>query len=76
MKKLSKIPVGTLVLYDKNPHSNKIKCPQWCNGTVENGQNPRKYEIWTDNDRIVTRSRHHIKVYLTRSGRVSKAPQR
>ena len=71
-----KNPVGTPVLYDKNLDSSKIKHPQWCKGTVKDRQNPRKYEILTDNDRIVTRSRHHIKAYLTRSGRVGKAPQR
>ena len=39
-------------------------------------KNPRKYEILTDDsDRVITRSRRHIKAYLTRSGRVSKAPK-
>ena len=75
-KELPKLDVGTPILYGKNPDSSKIKCPQWCKGTVKDRHNPRKYEILTDNDRIVTRSRHHIKAYLTKSGRVSKAPKR
>ena len=75
-KKLSKIPVGTPILYEKNPDSSKVKHPNWCKGTLKDRKNPRSYEILKDNDRIVTRSRHHIKVYLTKSGRVSKAPQR
>ena len=74
-KKLSKHDVGTPVLYDKNPDSSKIKCPTWAKGTVKDRQNPREYKILTDGDRVVARSRCHIKVYLTRSGRVSKAPK-
>ena len=77
-KELPKLDVGMPVLYDKNPDSSKVKvkCPQWCKGTVKDRQNPRKYEILTDGDRVVTRSRRHIKAYLTRSGRFSKAPKR
>ena len=56
-KELPKIPVGTPILYEKNPDSSKIKCPNWCKGTVKDRKNPRKYEILTDNDKIVTRSR-------------------
>ena len=65
-----------LYYYDKNPDSSKKKCPKWAKGTVKDRQNPRKYEILTDNDRVVTQSRRHIKTYLTKSGRVSKAPKR
>ena len=75
-KELSKIPVGRPILYEKNPNSSKIKHPNWCKGTIKDWKNLRSYEILTDNDRIVTRSRHHIKAYLTRSGRVNKASQR
>ena len=75
-KELPKIPVGTPVLYEQNPDSTKIKCPKWCKGTISNRSNPRKYQILMDNDKIVTRSRHHIKGYFTQSGRVSKAPSR
>ena len=74
-KELPRLDVGTPVLYDKNPDSSKIKCPTWAKGTVKDRKNSRQYEILTDGDRIVTRSRHHIKAYLTRSGRVSKAPK-
>ena len=34
-KELPKLDVGTPVLYDKNPDSSKIKCPQWCKGNVK-----------------------------------------
>ena len=34
-KELPTIPVGTHVLYDKNPNSSKVKCPQWCKGSVK-----------------------------------------
>ena len=73
-KELPKLDVGTRVLYDKNPDSTKIKCPQWCKGTIKNRENPWKYHILTnDSDRMITRSRCHIKAYMTKSGRVSKA---
>ena len=75
-KELPKLDVGTPILYEKNPDSSKIKCSQWCKCNVKDRQNQRKYEILTDNDRIVTQSRRHIKAYLTKSGRVSKAPKR
>ena len=75
-KELPKLEVGTPVLYDKNPDSTKVKRPKWCKGTIKDRQNPHKYEILTDDsDPIITRSRRHIKAYLTRSGRVSKAPK-
>ena len=75
-KELPKLDVGTPVLYDKNPDSAKIKRPKWCKGTIKDRQNPRKYEILTDDsDQIIMRLRRHIKAYLTRSGRVSKAPK-
>ena len=70
------IDVETPILYEKNSDSSKIKHPQWCKGKVKERQNPRKYEILTNADSIVTQSRRHIKAYLTKSGRVSKAPQR
>ena len=75
-KKLPKLDMGTPVLYDKNPDSTKVKRPKWCKGTIKNTQNPHKYEILTDNsDRVIMRSRRHVKAYLTRSGRVSKSPK-
>ena len=75
-KELPKLDMGTPVLYDKNPDSSKIKWPTLAKGTVKNRENPRKYEILTDGDRVVTWSRRHIKAYLTKSGRVSKASKR
>ena len=75
-KELPKLPVGTEVLYEFNPDSDKTKCPKWCKGTIKNTFNPRKYEILMDNDRVITRSRKHIKGYKTRSGRISKVPDR
>ena len=75
-KELPKLDVGTPVLYDKNPDSTKVKRPKWCKGTIRNRQNPCKYEILTDDsDRVIMRSRRHVKAYLTRSGRVSKSPK-
>ena len=75
-KKLAKIPVGTKVMYDKNPDTSKIKHPKWCKGMISDISNPRKYQILMDNDKVVTRSRCHIKGYYTHSGRVSKVPNR
>ena len=75
-KELSRIPVGTPVLYDKNPDSSKIKDLVWRKGTVSDRLNARKYKILTDSDRVITRSRRHIKGYQTQSGRISKAPDR
>ena len=73
---LLKLDIGTPVLYDKNPDGTKVKRPKWCKGTIKDGQNPCKYVILTDDsDQISTRSRRHIKAYLTRSGRLSKAPK-
>ena len=75
-KELPKLDIGTPVLYDKNPDSAKVKRPKWCKGTIKDRQNACKYEILTDDsDHIITRSRRHIKAYLTRSGRVSKFPK-
>ena len=75
-KKLPKLDVGTKVLYEKNPDAPKIKHPQWSKGTIKISENPCKYHILTDDsDRVITRSRHHIKAYVTRSGRASKAPK-
>ena len=75
-KELPKIPMGTPMLSEKNPDSNKIKCPKWCKGMISDRSNPRNHQILMDNDKMVTRSRHHIKGYFTRSGRISKAPSR
>ena len=75
-KELPKLNVGTPVLYDKNPDCTKIKRPKWCKGTIKDRQDPCKYEILTDgSDRVITRSRRHIKAYLTKSGRMSKPPK-
>ena len=75
-REMPKLDIGMRVLYDKNPNSTKIKCPQWCKGTVKNRGNQCKSHIMADdNDRMITRSRHHIKAYMTRLGRVSKAPK-
>ena len=63
-KELAKIPVGTKVLYEKNPDTSKVKHPKWCKGTISDRSNPRKYQILMDNDcRVITRSRYHIKGY-------------
>lgn len=64
VKELAKFPFGTQVLYKQNPDSSKAKGPTWCKGTIKDRKEPRKYEILTDTDRVVTRSRHHIKRYL------------
>ena len=56
-KELPKIPVGMEILYEFNPDSDKNKRPKWCKGTVMDRLNPRKYEILTDNDRVITQSR-------------------
>ena len=73
-KELPAIPIGSRILYENNPDSRKIKCPEWVKGTVSDRLNQRKYKILSDTDRVVTRSRHHIKGYQTWSGRLSKAP--
>ena len=75
-KELPKIPVGTEILYEFNPNSDKNKRPKWCKGTVMDRLNPRKYQILTENDRVITRSKKHIKGYVTKSGRISKMPNR
>ena len=73
---MPKLDVGTPVLYGKNPDSTKVKIPKWCKGTIRDRQNAWKYEILTDDsDQIITRSRRHIKAYLTGSGRMSKSPK-
>ena len=53
-KELPKLPVGTKILYEFNLDSDKTKCPKWCKGTIKNTFNPRKYEILTDNDQVIT----------------------
>ena len=45
---LPKIPVGTPILYDKNPDSTKKKHPNWGKGTVKDRLDGRKYEILMD----------------------------
>ena len=75
-KELPRLPVGTEVFYKENPDSSKIKRPKWQKGTIKDSCNPRKYTILTDNDRVITYSRCHIKGYHTRSGRLSKVPDR
>ena len=67
-QELSRLLVGTPILYDSNPDSTKIKRPTWLKGTVKDRINGRKYEILTDSDRLITRSRRHIKGYRTQSG--------
>ena len=75
-KELPKLEIGRPVLYDKNPDSTRIKRPKWCKGTMKDRQNPCKYSILTDDsDQVITRSRRHIKAYLTKSGRMSKPPK-
>ena len=74
-KELPAIPIGSRILYENNPDSSKIKCPEWVKGTDSDRLNQRKYKILTDTDRVVTRSRHQIKGYKTHSGRISKAPE-
>ena len=73
-KELPKLPVGMEIMYEFNPNSDKNKRPKWCKGTIKDKLNPRKYEILTDSDRVITRSRKHIKGYVTKSGRISKTP--
>ena len=75
-KELPKIPVGMKILYEFNPNFDKNKRPKWCKGTVMDRLSPRKYQILTDNDRVITQSRKHIKGYMTKSGRISKMPDR
>ena len=66
-KELPKLDVGTPVLHDKNPDSTKVKRPKWCKGTIKDRHNPHKYKILTDDSNcVITRSRRHIKAYLTR----------
>ena len=60
-QELSRLPVGTPILYNSKPDSTKIKHPTWLEGTVKDRLNGRKYEILTDGDREITRSRRHIK---------------
>ena len=74
-KELAKLPLGTKVLYEHNPKSDKTKRPKWCKGPIRNRCNPRKYKILTDNDQVITQSRHHIKGYCTWSGRMVKPPR-
>ena len=45
-KELPKIPVGTEIVYEFNPDSDKNKQPKWCKGTIKDSFNPRNYEIF------------------------------
>ena len=75
-KELPKLDVGTPILYDKNPDSSKNKHPKLAKGVIKNRENPWKYHIIVDKgNRMITRSKHYIKTYMTRSGRISKSPQ-
>ena len=74
LQELPSLPVGSRILYEKNPDSSKIKQPDWVKGTVKEKFGNRKYQILMDSDKVVTRSRCHIKGYQTCSGRLSKIP--
>ena len=74
LTELPSLMVGSRILYEKNPDNTKIKCSDWVKGTVKDKFGKRKYQILTDSDKIITRSRHHIKGYQTCSGRLSKIP--
>ena len=73
-KELPKLPVGMEIMYEFNLDSDKNKRPKWCKGMIKDRLNPRKYQILTDGDRVIMRSRKHIKGYVTKSGRISKTP--
>ena len=75
-KELPMIPVDTPILYEKNPDSSKTKCPKWSKDMISYRSNPRKYQIFMDRDRIVTRSRCHIRSYFIHSGREIRPPNR
>ena len=53
-KELPKLPVGTEIMYEFNPNADKNKRPKWCKGTIKDKLDPRKYEILTDNNRVIT----------------------
>ena len=53
-KELAKLPVGTKVLYEHNPISDKTKDLNGVMGTIQNRCNPRKYVILIDNDPVIT----------------------
>ena len=63
LQELPSLPVGSRILYEKNPDNSKIKQPEWIKGTVKEKFGKRKYQILTDSDKVVTRSRCHIKGY-------------
>lgn len=73
---MPRLPVGTKVLYEFNPVSDKTKHLKWYKGTIKDRFNLRKYKILTDHYRVITQSRKHIKGYKTRSGRINKIPDR
>ena len=54
----------------------KISIPSGAKVPIKDRLNPRKYQILTDGDRVITWSRKHIKGYVTKSGRISKTPDR
>ena len=37
---MPKIPVGTPILYEKNPDLSRLKHPNWCKDTVKDRTNP------------------------------------
>ena len=44
-KELPSIPDGSRILYEKNPDSMKIKCPEWVKGTISDKLNKRNTEF-------------------------------
>ena len=74
-KELPKLDVGTPVLYEKIWIVPKLNVPSGLRVPLKT-EKIRKYHILADDsDRVVIRFRCHIKAYLTRSGRASKAPK-
>ena len=63
-KELPRLPVGTEILYQFNPDSDKTKHSKWCR-YHKNRFNPRKYDILKDNDRVITQSTKQVKCYKT-----------
>ena len=81
-KDLVPIPIGSRIIYDSNP-DHKTKRPEWSKGTVKDISGPgRKYTIINDDTgRILTRTRRDVRPnktgeYITKSGRISKPPDR
>ena len=78
-KALVPLGLGSHVLYNKNPDSNKAKRPEWSRGTVKDIEGPgRKYTIKNNSGKQLTRTRWDIRPdgsYITNSGRVSRPPE-